>query len=192
MSSNRILITFFGPFNSFLINPSELVAEKLQKLFLEDSNIEFRRLDVSFNSIEHFLESDLNQFDVIIELGVATKSERVKLELNGTNFIKGVDNNNFSKNGLIATNGSASITTNFDEDILNNLTSIYPEQISKSESAGKYLCNYLYYQSLNKFPEKKILFIHVANFMGLSNAVSLDKQVEIIVTLIKNKKKNIQ
>ncbi len=192
MSSNRILITFFGPFNSFLVNPSELVAEKLQKLFLEDSNIEFRRLDVTFNSIDHFLESDLNQFGVIIELGVATKSEQVKLELNGTNFIKGVDNNNISKNGVITTNGNTFITTNFDEDLLNNITSIYPELISKSESAGKYLCNYLYYQSLNKFPKKEILFFHVANFMDLSNAVSLDKQVEIIVTLIKNKKKNIQ
>ena len=187
MSFNRILITYFGPFKQFQENPAELVANKLQILFKKDATIEFKRLEVTYQSIDQFLETNLNQFDAIIELGVATKSEIVRLELFGRNFVNGVDNNAVSKDGAINPNGKTVVKTNFSESFLDQITTIYPDSVSKSESAGKYLCNYLYYQSINKFPEKYILFIHLANFIDIPHALSLDELVEIIAFVVKEK-----
>jgi pyroglutamyl-peptidase len=180
VSFNRILITYFGPFKQFQENPAELVANKLQILFINDAIIEFKRLEVSYQYIDQFLETDLNHYDTIIELGVATKSEIIRLEVFGRNFVNGVDNNAVSKDGAINPNGKTVIKTNFSESFLDQITTIYPDSISKSQSAGNYLCNYLYYQSMNKFPEKNILFIHLANFIDIPHALSLDEQVSII------------
>lgn len=187
MSINRTLITYFGPFKQFQENPAELVANKLQILFKNDATIEFKRLEVTYQSIDQFLETDLNHYDTIIELGVATKSEIVRLELFGRNFVNGVDNSTVSKDGEINTNGKTVVKTNFSESFLEQIITIYPDSVSKSSCAGKYLCNYLYYQSINKFPEKNILFIHLANFIDIQHALSLDKQVEIIAFVIKKK-----
>jgi pyrrolidone-carboxylate peptidase len=185
VSLNRILITYFGPFKQFQENPAELVANKLQILFKKDVTIEFKRLEVTYQSIDQFLETDLNHYDTIIELGVATKSEIIRLELFGRNFVNGVDNNAVAKYGAINTNGETVIKTNFSESFLDQITTIYPDTVSKSESAGKYLCNYIYYHSINKFPEKNILFIHLANFLDIPHAILLDKQVEIIANILK-------
>jgi pyrrolidone-carboxylate peptidase len=182
---NRTLITYFGPFKQFQENPAELVANKLQILFKKDATIEFKRLEVSYQSIDQFLETDLNHYDTIIELGVATKSEIIRLELFGRNFVNGFDNNAVSKDGAINTNGKTVVKTNFSESFLDQIITIYPDSVSKSESAGKYLCNYLYYQSMNKFSEKNILFIHLANFIDIPHALSLDEQVEIIANILK-------
>jgi len=187
VSFNRILITYFGPFKQFQENPAELVANKLQILFKKDATIEFKRLEVTYQSIDQFLETDLNHYDTVIELGAATKSEKVRLELFGRNFVNGVDNNAVSKDGAINPNGKTVVKTNFSEIFLDQITTIYPDTVSKSESAGKYLCNYLYYQSINKFPEKNILFIHLANFIDIPHALSLDELVEIIAFVVKEK-----
>ena len=185
MSLNRTLITYFGPFKQFQENPAELIAEKLKIRFQKDPSIEFKRLDVTYESIDQFMGSDDLNFDTIIELGVATKSEIVRLELYGRNFVNGVDNNAVSKDGAINPNGKTVVKTNFSESFLDQITTNYPDTVSKSESAGKYLCNYLYYQSINKFPEKNILFIHLANFIDIPHAILLDEQVEIIANILK-------
>ncbi len=185
MSLNRTLITYFGPFKQFQENPAELIAEKLKIRFQKDPSIEFKRLDVTYESIDQFIGSDDLNFDTIIELGVATKSEIVRLELYGRNFVNGVDNNTNSKDGEINNYGKTVIKTNFSENFLDQIVTNYPDTVSKSESAGKYLCNYLYYQSINKFPEKNILFIHLANFIDIPHAILLDEQVEIIANILK-------
>jgi pyrrolidone-carboxylate peptidase len=189
VSLNRTLITYFGPFKQFQENPAELIAEKLKIRFQKDPSIEFKRLDVTYESIDQFTGSDDLNFDTIIELGVATKSEIVRLELFGRNFVNGIDNNAVSKDGAINTNGETVVKTNFSENFLDQIVTIYPDSVSKSESTGKYLCNYLYYQSMNKFPEKNILFIHLANFIDIPHALSLDEQVSIIEFIL-NKSKN--
>lgn len=184
MSLNRILITYFGPFNHFQENPAELIANNLQILLKKDTTIEFKRLEVTYQSIDQFLETDLNHYETIIELGVATKSEIVRLELVGRNFVNGVDNNAVSKDGEINPTGKTVVKTNFNEGFLDQITIIYPDSVSKSESAGKYLCNYLYYKSLVQFPKKNILFIHLANFRDIPEALSLEKQAAIISSII--------
>ena len=186
----KILITYFGPFKAFKENPAELISAELMLLFRENQHIEFKRIEVTYESINHFLDSDLSGFDTIIELGVATKSEKLRLELFGTNYINGVDNNNHSKIGEIENTNTFSIHTKFPLSTIDQIISLYPDSVLKSESAGKYLCNFLYYKSIVKFPEKDILFIHLANFYDLAAALSAEIQVEIVAALIKYKSKN--
>jgi pyrrolidone-carboxylate peptidase len=114
----------------------------------------------------------------------------LRLELFGTNYINGVDNNNHSKIGEIENTNTFSIGTKFPLSTIDQIISLYPDSVLKSESAGKYLCNFLYYKSIVKFPEKDILFIHLANFYDLAAALSAEIQVEIVAALIKYKSKN--
>lgn len=187
---NHVLVTYFGPFNHFQENPAELMAKKLQRIFQSKSCIHFKKLEVSFDSIDQFLESRLDEYDSIIELGVATKSEKIRLEEFATNFIVGTDVNGIQKNGLIDDFGSESKRSTFNSFDLIEWSTNFSENVILSQSAGKYLCNYFYYKSLNRFSNKKILFIHLSNFIDLSAAISLDTQVEIVQTFIEKSCRN--
>ncbi len=184
MRENRILVTYFGPFKHFKENPAELIAEKLKLVFSNKTNVVFKKLEVSYESIDRFLESDLNQFDSIIELGVATKSEKVKVELVGRNFVNGLDNNGQLNFGPIDEKLDSTVETIFPNSLIENTLNQFPNAALKSDNAGKYLCNYLYFKSLAKFTKKSILFVHLANIMDISNAVKLEKQFELVRFLI--------
>ena len=187
---NQVLVTYFGPFNHFQENPAELIANKLQRIFQSNSCVCFKKLEVSFDSIDQFLESRLDEYDSIIELGVATKSEKIRLEEFATNFIVGTDVNGIQKNGLIDISGSETKRSTFKSFDLIEWSSDFSPNVILSQSAGKYLCNYLYYKSLNRFLNKNILFIHLANFIDLPTVPSLDIQVEIIQSFVEKSCQN--
>jgi pyroglutamyl-peptidase len=182
----KILVTYFGPFKNFVTNPSQLVARELETKFQNNSIIDFKYLDVSFQAIDSFIIQELNDYSHIFHLGVASKSSKMRLELVANNLIDGIDINNQIKKEIIDCNSQEKIATNFLKSQLDYFKNIYPESILTSENTGNYLCNYLYYKSLSKFKEKKILFIHIANFIDIVDSVSKDTQVEIIDFIIKS------
>lgn len=184
MSLNRILITYFGPFNHFQENPAELIANELRLIFQDNQKITFKKLDVSFEFINQFLENSWGEYDTLIELGVATKSDKIRLEVNGTNFVNGIDIRGVQKNGKILEIDNQLKKSSFSKIVLKQWTNDFPNEVVISESAGKYLCNYLYYKSLVNFPKKNILFIHLANFLDIPEALSLEKQAAIISSII--------
>jgi hypothetical protein len=42
----------------------------------------------------------------------------------------------------------------------------------------------MYYKTLIRYPEKNSLFIHLANFLDIPEALSLEKQLAIISSII--------
>ncbi len=182
----KILVTYFGPFKSFQTNPAQIIAKLLEERFKDNPLIDFKYLDVSFQAIDSFLSQELNDYSHIFQLGVASKSSKMRLELVANNLVDGIDINNVIKKEIIDCNSQEKIATNFLKSQLDYFKNIYPESILISENTGNYLCNYLYYKSLSKFKEKKILFIHVANFIDIVDSVSKDNQVEIIDFIIKS------
>lgn len=181
---SRFLVTYFGPFKHFQDNPAELVGRKLEELHLNSEKINFKKLDVTFDCIDQFVETELENFDLVLQLGVASKSEKIRLELIGKNEVKGTDNSGIYREGIIDEKISLKLYTLFDNLKLESLLKKYPNEVVLSENAGAYLCNYLYFKSIKKGLNKQIVFIHLANFQDLPLAVSYEKQVEIINLLI--------
>ena len=187
--SSKVLITYFGPFNHFQENPAELIANKLQLIFQDNQKITFKKLEVSFESIDQFLENTWGEYDTLIELGVATKSNKIRLEVNGTNFVNGIDVKGVQKNGKILEIANQLKNSSFSKIVLNQWSNDFPNEVVISENAGKFLCNYLYYKSLIRYPEKNSLFIHLANFIDIPEALSLEKQLAIISSIIEKTRK---
>jgi len=180
----KILITYFGPFGHFTENPSELIARRLMLEFSEFENISFAGLDVQFDSVERFIEQDFTDVDVIYLLGVASRSEKVKLELTARNFVSAKDNSGAYREGEISINGPQRLYSTLENTHYQEIMEEFHSEVTTSENAGAYLCNYIYYKTLQKLPDKAILFIHIANFSDLSGSVSFERQVEFLSLLV--------
>jgi|688.fasta_scaffold884644_1 pyroglutamyl-peptidase len=185
----NILITAFGPFNNFSINPSETVLEKLKEHVKIYHNIHFewKVLDVSYNEIDNFILNKKSHHDLIIHLGVATNSLKMRLEIKAQNLKCGNDIFNINPINEKIIENNHSIYTSFPSEIINKIIFNKNLQVVYSDDAGTYLCNYLYFKSLKNFSSKShILFVHIADFQSELNAVSLENQVLTLIELLDN------
>ena len=80
--------------------------------------------------------------------------------------------------------GLNELNTDFPMETLKEIVDNYPDKIQFSLDAGNYLCNYIYYKSLNQFKTGNIVFIHIADYLNSNNAVSVSDQTNIIHDLI--------
>ena len=184
----NILITAFGPFDNFLSNPSSEVLKQLQLSLksLNNINIKFVELEVSFNKIDIFIKKTHNNFDLIIHLGVASNINKMRLEIIARNIKHGLDVEKVDFKQQKIHEKKYDIITTFPFEILAKTKEKYNEKVLYSEDAGTYLCNYVYYKSLSKLSLKsKILFIHIADYMNQKEAINKIEQTEIITDLIK-------
>ena len=183
----NILITAFGPFNKFSINPSETVLKMLKEHinFHHSINLEWEVLDVSYNEIDKFIQNKKSHHDLIIHLGVATNSLQMRLEKRAQNLKSGKDIfDNNPQNEIIIENNDC-IYSSFPSEILDKVIAINNSQVVYSNDAGTYLCNYLYFKSLKYFSTNShILFVHIADFQSELEAVSLETQVSILIQLL--------
>jgi pyrrolidone-carboxylate peptidase len=186
----KVLITSFGPFKNSPNNPSNEVMLKLQKRIesnnLFSNNITWLTLDVSWMKIDQFVTSIAHEkFDLMIHLGVAINNSLMRIELNAKNNCKGIDI--FGKtplNNRISMEGQ-DFNTNIDTIQLESFVQKHNRKVRFSEDAGAYLCNYIYYKSLELFSKKsKVLFIHIADVFYNKEAVSIENQAELIEELL--------
>lgn len=154
----NLLVTGFGGFRDIDENPSGWLAERLGG----------RVLEVSFAAVDEFLgESDEASFDVWLMIGVHGNAERMHLETVGRNFVgSGAD-----VRGVVA--GPGVIDPSLPPALRGSLfeSRCEGENACLTVDAGGYLCNYLFFQGLAKFPEKQIGFLHVprVEVMGLED-----------------------
>ncbi|MFM9872505.1 MAG: hypothetical protein ACKVQS_03450 [Fimbriimonadaceae bacterium] len=156
--AEKLLVTGFGSFRDIDENPSGWLAGQLGGQVLE----------VSFAAVDEFLSGlDVEGFDVWLMIGVHGSAERMHLETVGRNFVgAGAD-----VRGVVAGPGvidpslpPALSGTLFDADCEG-------EKACLTIDAGGYLCNYLYFLGLARFPGKRIGFLHVPRIevMGLED-----------------------
>ena len=148
-AERTLLVTGFEGFGPFKENPSAVLAEQC--------GLPFRRLEVSYSAVDEFVDSDIvREFEAVLLLGVAANALRFRLETVATNNSgKTPDVRGMIGFGPIAPQSPRQLgTTMF-------VGSWDSELVESSVDAGDYLCNYLYYRMLSRWPSKAIGFVHV-------------------------------
>jgi pyroglutamyl-peptidase len=184
----KLLITAFGPFEGFDINPSELLLEELKSRELEQKlnvHIAYETVPVSFLYVEKYIDTLETNFNLIIHIGVATNENKLRFEICGHNIKSGTDNDNNTYIRQEISFSEKIIHTNFPTSIINNIIENNRDSTKLSEHAGEYLCNFIYYKSLHKFHEHvPVLFIHLADIYNNPNAPKLLSQADLVEELI--------
>ena len=163
----KFLLTGFEPFNKNTVNPSWDAVSALPTKF-DDNDLVTVCLPVVYDKCWEVLKEAIisHKPDVVICCGLANKRTVISLEKQALNIMDATipDNAGVLYSGqAIFENGVDSLETSLNLDILFNQlsTSGIPAEISLS--AGKYVCNNLYYHLLynqQKYGYKG-LFVHV-------------------------------
>jgi pyroglutamyl-peptidase len=184
-----ILLTGFGPFSIYDINPSELIAKELDAETIENSTVVGIILPVNFTeSVEVAIQAiDIYNPDLVISLGLAAPASWIRIEKVGLNLRK----KNVS--GRI-------VYTRLDPcGPLFRLSSIPTYHIAReirkawiparqSFRAGIYICNALLYGVLGYIKENnlptKMGFIHVPLLKSQDPKKGMDLEDMVTATRI--------
>jgi pyroglutamyl-peptidase len=164
----RTLVTGFLAFHGFPVNPSALLAE--------DCGRRFELIEVSYAAVDEFMETlDGATFDRLVLLGVAGTSGRMRFEAVAHNRI----DDRPDVRGQIR--GPAPIEPGAPVQMPGTLWTsrqlqIQTQQQRPSSDAGAFLCNYIYYRALRRFPRQAVGFLHVPAV----ERMSIDVQGEIL------------
>ena len=174
------LVTGFLPFGGFSVNPSMLLAQSCGRAF--------ELLEVSYEAVDEWLdriERAGAPFDQLLMLGLRGDGTTFYLEQVARNEIgaspdvRGVvrgpspiePNDPPLLAGTLFTGAVGSVRLS---------TEHRAAEVASSDNAGCYLCNYLYYRALLRFPGKRVGFVHVPPL----EVVPLDAQRERLGRLL--------
>ena len=168
--SKEIVITYFEPFGGRTTNTSEEVAGQLSSYF----SIE---LPVSWDKAGQVLLEKLpKETKYLFLLGEAGSYQDVTVELVAKNISNGVDNYGVKKVEEKIDDGNNLVTS-----IVFNKKEL---PVKYSYSAGKYLCNYIYYFSLKNIKGTKIVFIHLPYPRDDLSISDMKEKVEEIISYV--------
>ena len=175
-------------FNGVDVNPTQLLIEKLQqksskpKPELDDIVLEV--LPVAVDKVDKFHENLPDDGLCFIHLGVNGSGTSIQLEkvaYNNMDF-RCPDESGYTpqKTPIIADEGlDAPLSSILPLDDIANELAEEGFNCTVSEDPGRFLCNYVYYRSLQK--QKNSVFIHVPHL----TVVDLDTQLECIEKAVK-------
>lgn len=158
----KILVTGFKPFLGEKINPSEMLALELEQNFPEVTAlvlpVEFGK---SFEVLKNHLQK--NSYDYLISIGQASGRSKICFEKIGLNWIHAEhkDESGSRPSAGKISDGPLALMSSFpiDEIYIKLKAEKYPVEISFS--AGTFVCNDLYFRTLNEFKNLKSVFVHV-------------------------------
>lgn len=201
----RILLTGFGPFNGVVENPTTYLIQELTDEIanctagLSDSHIQTKLLDVSCDGVDSAIcrdtttNTDSNSYyDLYIHLGVNSSATSICLEQSAYNCkdFRCADNKGYQpqqQSICDACRYDENLNTfiNIDDAIVKLNELGYNGLVSVSTDPGRFLCNYVYYQSLQhqklKCKPMLSLFVHVPQF----TVIDKSKQLECIKSLLR-------
>lgn len=172
-TSDRTLLTGFGPFLEVTDNPSARVAAALGR--------PHQILEVSFAAVDTFLiQVDPSSFDRLIMLGVARGRTEITPELFARNQIGHTkDVNGNDRFGPIEEGAPLLLEgTLWTPEIVAN--TFGHRDLHVSMNAGNYLCNYAYYRALRTHGQKRVGFLHIPD----ATAIPLQEQIATIDFLV--------
>lgn len=184
----KIHFTGFGSFGDVTENPTQLLMGKLKGLIEKDQlkNTTCNVLEVKTEIVDEYfkkLEGKCSHNDIFLHFGVDASSKKVSLERRGVNTIK-----EFTEKRKIDLNQESNYKrkTKIDVDLLSKKLNetLKEELVEPSDDAGTYLCNYIYFKSM-EFGEKhgcKSLFVHVPHH----DTLDLEKEFEILNLILKH------
>ncbi len=167
----KILVTGFNSFDGDAINPSELLSKFLANQAFLQKEIYTEVLPVTFDDAYLVLNAKIEQIkpELILLCGVAKTRHKISLEKIAINWIDSriPDNNGQLISGTkIDSSGPDGIFSSLNLDQM--LAKIADKNWEISYSAGTYVCNYVYYQTLlnHQIPS---VFIHVPGTLEMTN-----------------------
>ena len=161
----KILITAFEPFDDNEINYSKEVLERLDNKVGINKEILPVEYNGSFTKMKEYIENYSPTH--VIMLGEARKYPGVRFETIASNELGDKpDNSNFVPTSRFINEGaSCRIFANLDFDLFLDSFKETGIEVFKSFNAGNYVCNSLFYQTmeylLEKDPSIKCGFIHI-------------------------------
>ncbi len=167
---SNILVTGFGSFGKVDQNPSAWLAEH--------SGERFDVLEVRYQAVDSFLaDLDESGFDAWLMMGVHGYATGHRLEFTARNVIGATpDVLGCATPGVIDPAGVPQISS----PLWNPAWVDEERGFLASDDAGAFLCNYLFYQGLRRFPNKRIGFLHVPPF----SIIPADQQLEMVRELL--------
>ncbi len=170
----RILITAFEPFGSYSTNPTKDLIPDISQWKSSYFEVESIVLPVTFEGAIQKVYDAANDVQAIIHLGLADNRSSVSFEKIAINWndARIADNNGAKPSrGEIILGGVAGIFSTFpqtSEQVFLDIGKTLNLSAEISYSAGTYVCNNLYYKSLQKYSERNhfrpVLFIHIPPF----------------------------
>lgn len=182
----RIIITAFEPFGGHLKNSS---YEGLKQL--NDDSIVKVILPVAYPDAYEKLKDYIDDQSIVILLGMAAKRPMISIEERARNILSFRIPDN---NGTIITDRKINefadeyLYSPIDIDKLIKQLNQENKICYKSSDAGEYICNYLYFEVLNKH-ECPALFVHIPDFQTDEEYLLLNDFLKKIIIYFKGEEK---
>lgn len=166
---NSLLLTGFEPFTPFDTNPSGEVAVLLDGEKVNSCRITGKVLPVSFREAAARILQLIDELqpDAILCLGLAAGRSKVSIERFAVNYYEGTDNSGLliegsviTQDGPVAFFAAAPVRSMADHITRNGL----PAEVSNT--AGVYVCNYVFYRVLHSLEQRgnqdlPVAFLHI-------------------------------
>lgn len=170
MKEKRILITGFLPFLGESMNPSQVLLERIKRDLAFQDRIDTLLLPVSFQQASPLLvrQLGLDGYEAVLMLGQAGGRKKISLEQVALNWIETEhpDEDGFVPHrGVIESLSEGAYFTDLPLPVWKALLEANQIPAEISLSAGGYVCNHLYYQTLKTIRDRGLsvqaCFIHV-------------------------------
>jgi pyrrolidone-carboxylate peptidase len=168
MARTRVLVTGFGPFETAQENPSGALASCCKR--------RHQVLPVSYDAARRFIhELDEDSFDALLLMGLNGDSDRFQREMLARNEIEErADVKGLAPRGPIRPDLPPTLQGTL-WPILSLGTLMDESSLDVSFDAGAYLCNFIYFEALAKFPLKRVGFLHVPRASSMPISVQQQK-----------------
>ncbi|MBV9485473.1 MAG: hypothetical protein JO246_05400 [Frankiaceae bacterium] len=163
----NILVSSFDAFGGLGANPSDVLRLELAE---RDASLKTVCLPTSYACAWAVLRDSLERHHPshCLMFGYAQSTTvSLRLERSATNADRApsADNDGSVLSGQIVSSGPKTLHTGVDVDALATQLRAQGHQVAVSDDAGGFVCNHLYYQSLEigrrEFPACTFLFVHV-------------------------------
>uniref|UniRef100_A0A914C041 Pyroglutamyl-peptidase I n=1 Tax=Acrobeloides nanus TaxID=290746 RepID=A0A914C041_9BILA len=190
----RIVITGYGSFSHYSVNPSSEIVKNLENTYKSDDvELISELLDVAYENALTYAVKASQEFnpDFVIHLGVHPERKVLRLEQQSFSHgycLKDVAGQVPLMNccNVENTENSKTLTTVLDCETITNTLNGNEEiqnsglKIMLSNDPGRFLCGYVYYCTLF-LNNRKSLFVHVPDFDSTITLELLTKVVEQII-----------
>ncbi|UJR15378.1 hypothetical protein I4U23_002326 [Adineta vaga] len=183
-----VLITGFGPFHSVLVNPSWEVAKAL-KTYLEWTcpvHIIIEQMHVTYDDVSNRIPDCWLKYNptLVIHIGVAVGTKEIQIERYAcnNNYCYPDNNGTIPDSGrCIKTNAPKTLKTLLPiDDICERVQRRTNVPVIVSDDAGRFLCEYIYYQSLFIDP-KRTVFVHIPDSNEDLTVENLSEAIQLII-----------
>ena len=189
----KILITGFKPFNQDEINPTEKILESIDSHY-KSNEIYKLLLNVEYKKDANKIQEEIQKIhpDLVIMMGLAGGRNDVCLEKVALNFRHATIKDNAGiliSNEKISSNSPIAYETTLNLNKI--LDSLNINRLSISYSAGTFICNDVYYSTLDYINKNnlntKALFIHFPYLTEQSKTrptMELDEMIDILYKVL--------